>query len=148
MTHTAQRLSVARHDYLRAIYLIERDHRLPVTTTRLAATLSVSVPSATAMLKKLGAHGYVEHVPYHGARLTPHGEAVALELVRHHRLIELYLADTLGLDPDALHTEADRLEHALSDELARVIDTALGHPTHDPHGQPIPRSSVADGASP
>jgi DtxR family Mn-dependent transcriptional regulator len=133
-------LSAARQDYLRAIYVIEREHGEQVTTSRLASVLSVAASSATAMLKKLAAQGLLEHVPYHGARLTPSGERAACELVRHHRLVERYLADTLHVPLEALDAEADRLEHALSEELEAAIDARLGHPTHDPHGRPIPNA--------
>jgi DtxR family transcriptional regulator, Mn-dependent transcriptional regulator len=90
------------------------------------------------MLKKLAVLGLAEHERYHGARLTPKGERVALEVIRHHRLIEQYLVKTLGLPIDAVHVEADRLEHALSEELEAHIDRTLGFPTRDPHGDPIP----------
>ncbi len=94
------------------------------------------------MVKKLAALGLLEHEPYRGARLTDAGERVALEVIRHHRLLELYLAQTLGLDVDAVHDEADRLEHVISEELEARIDQALGFPTHDPHGDPIPDANL------
>jgi DtxR family Mn-dependent transcriptional regulator len=94
------------------------------------------------MVKKLAALDLLEHEPYRGARLTPSGERVALEVIRHHRLIELYLAETLGLHVDAVHDEADRLEHVISEELEARIDSALGYPTHDPHGDPIPNANL------
>ena len=84
----------------------------------------------------------LDHAPYRGVRLTPAGERVALEVIRHHRLLELYLAETLGLDVDDVHDEADRLEHVLSEELEARIDRALGFPTHDPHGDPIPNAAL------
>ena len=84
----------------------------------------------------------VEHTPYRGVTLTPEGERVALEVIRHHRLLELYLAETLGIDVDEVHDEADRLEHALSEELEARIDETLGYPTHDPHGDPIPNKDL------
>src|SRR5690242_14123442 len=90
------------------------------------------------MVKKLAALGLAEHRPYRGVTLTAAGERVALEIIRHHRLLELYLAETLGLDIDDVHDEAERLEHAISEELEAKIDRALGYPTHDPHGDPIP----------
>src|SRR5205807_8711586 len=99
---------------------------------------NVAPPSATAMLKKLAALGLLDHEPYHGARLTPTGEKAAIEVIRHHRLLEQYLAETLGVPIEAVHAEADRLEHALSEELEARIDASLGYPTHDPHGDPIP----------
>jgi DtxR family Mn-dependent transcriptional regulator len=94
------------------------------------------------MVKKLAALHLVEHAPYRGVNLTPEGERVALEVIRHHRLLELYLAETLGIAVDDVHDEADRLEHALSEELEARIDEALGFPTHDPHGDPIPDAEL------
>src|SRR4051794_30975011 len=94
------------------------------------------------MVKKLGVLDLLEHEPYRGARLTPAGEKVALEVIRHHRLLELYLARTLGLHVDDVHAEADRLEHVISEELEERIDRALGSPTHDPHGDPIPDANL------
>lgn len=130
-------LSPACQDYLRAIYVLAaQDGR--VTTSALAGRMGVTSPSATAMAKRLAAMGLVERVPYHGLELTGDGRRSALELLRHHRLLERYLADTLGLPLDAVHDEADRLEHALSEELEALIDERLGFPSHDPHGDPIP----------
>jgi DtxR family Mn-dependent transcriptional regulator len=94
------------------------------------------------MVKKLAALELVDHKPYKGVRLTPAGERVAVEVIRHHRLLELYLAETLGLDVADVHAEADRLEHVLSEELESRIDKALGFPTHDPHGDPIPNAEL------
>jgi DtxR family transcriptional regulator, Mn-dependent transcriptional regulator len=130
-------LTDAIQDYVKEIYKLEAAGRRP-TTSALAARLGVSPPSVTSMLKKLASLGLVEHERYRGARLTRKGERVALEVIRHHRLIEQYLSQTLGLPIDALHAEADRLEHALSEELEAHIDRTLGFPTRDPHGDPIP----------
>jgi DtxR family Mn-dependent transcriptional regulator len=130
-------LSPACQDYLRAIYVLAAQGGL-VTTSALAGRMGVTAPSATAMAKRLAAMGLVERVPYHGLSLTDDGRRAALELLRHHRLLERYLADTLGLPLDAVHDEADRLEHALSEELEALIDERLGFPSHDPHGDPIP----------
>ena len=94
------------------------------------------------MVKKLAALGLVEHTPYRGVGLTSAGEQVALEVIRHHRLLELYLAETLGVDVKDVHAEADKLEHVLSEELETRIDRALGFPTHDPHGDPIPNADL------
>jgi DtxR family Mn-dependent transcriptional regulator len=94
------------------------------------------------MVKKLAALDLLEHRPYRGVSLTDSGERVALEVIRHHRLLELYLAETLGLHVDEVHDEADRLEHAISEELEARIDRALGFPTHDPHGDPIPDANL------
>jgi DtxR family Mn-dependent transcriptional regulator len=102
----------------------------------------VSAASASAMVKKLAALSLVVHAPYRGVSLTPEGEQVALEVIRHHRLLELYLAKTLGIDVEEVHDEADRLEHVLSEQLEERIDEALGFPTHDPHGDPIPDANL------
>jgi DtxR family Mn-dependent transcriptional regulator len=134
-------VSDAVQDYLREIYKLQADEGR-VATTAIAARMGVTPPSASAMVKKLSALGLAEHVPYRGVRLTPTGERIALEVIRHHRLLELYLVQTLALDLDAVHTEADRLEHALSEELEARIDEALGHPSHDPHGDPIPNARL------
>ena len=134
-------LSDAIQDYLKEIYKLRTDGG-KVTTTGLAKRLHVSPASVSAMVKKLAALGLAEHVPYRGVDLTPAGERVALEVVRHHRLLELYLAETLGIAVESVHAEADRLEHVLSDELEARIDSALGYPTHDPHGDPIPDAQL------
>ena len=133
-------VSEAAQDYLKAIWKLQA--RGDVTTNALAAELGVSPASATAMLKKLDKLGLVEHERYHGATLTPAGERIALEVVRHHRLLELYLMEALGLSWDEVHTEAERLEHHLSEELEARIDAALGYPTRDPHGDPIPTADL------
>lgn len=130
-------LTDAIQDYVKEIYKLEASGR-GATTSALAARLEVSPPSVTSMLKKLASLGLVQHERYRGATLTPRGERVALEVIRHHRLIEQYLVKTLGLPIDAVHAEADRLEHALSEELEAHIDRSLGFPTSDPHGDPIP----------
>jgi DtxR family transcriptional regulator, Mn-dependent transcriptional regulator len=134
-------VSDAVQDYLREIYKLQGDGGR-VATSAIAARMGVTPPSASAMVKKLAALGLVEHAPYRGVRLTPTGERIALEVIRHHRLLELYLVQTLALDLDAVHSEADRLEHALSEELEARIDAALGHPSHDPHGDPIPNARL------
>ena len=134
-------LSDAIQDYLRQIFVLgEGGGR--VSTTALARSQGVSPASASAMVKKLAALGLVEHAPYRGVSLTPAGERVAVEVTRHHRLLELYLARTLGIDVDNVHDEADRLEHVISEELEARIDQALGYPTHDPHGDPIPDADL------
>lgn len=130
-------LTDAIQDYLKEIYKLEASGRR-VTTSALAEQLGVSAPSVTSMLKKLASLDLVQHERYRGAQLTRKGERVALEVIRHHRLLEQYLSQTLGLPIDALHDEADRLEHALSEELEAHIDRSLGYPTRDPHGDPIP----------
>jgi DtxR family transcriptional regulator, Mn-dependent transcriptional regulator len=130
-------LSDATQDYLKEIHKLRLVGR-KATTSAIAERMGVRPPSATAMVKKLAALGLAEHAPYRGVELTPAGERVALEVIRHHRLLEQYLAQALGLSLDEVHTEADRLEHALSEELEARIDRSLGFPTHDPHGDPIP----------
>jgi DtxR family Mn-dependent transcriptional regulator len=134
-------LSDAIQHYLREIYKLGQENDR-VSVTALARAQKVSAASASAMVKKLAALGLAEHVPYRGVELTPAGERVALEVIRHHRLLELYLAETLGLHVDEVHDEADRLEHAISEELEQRIDEVLGFPTHDPHGDPIPDANL------
>jgi len=135
-------LSSAVQDYVKELYKLQLSTRARTSTSALAARMGVAPASATAMLKKLASQGLVEHEPYHGARLTPAGERAAIEMVRHHRLLEQYLSARLGLPLDAVHAEADRLEHALSEELEALIDETLGFPTHDPHGDPIPNAEL------
>jgi DtxR family Mn-dependent transcriptional regulator len=134
-------LSEAIQDYLKEIYKLQAAGDRP-TTTAIAKQMGVAPSSATSMLKKLAALGLVDHAPYRGATLTEPGRKIALEVVRHHRLLEQYLAETLGLGIDAVHAEADRLEHVLSEELEARIDESLGFPTHDPHGDPIPDAGL------
>jgi DtxR family transcriptional regulator, Mn-dependent transcriptional regulator len=134
-------LTAAIQDYVREIWKLESEGGR-ATTSALAERLDVSPPSVTAMLKKLASLGLVEHRRYRGATLTAKGERVALEVIRHHRLLEQYLVETLGLPLDAVHAEAHRLEHALSEELEAEIDRSLGFPTRDPHGDPIPRPDL------
>ena len=133
-------LSASVQDYVKELYKLQADGR--ASTSALAERMGVTPASVTAMLKKLAQLGLAEHEPYKGARLTAAGERVAIEMIRHHRLLEQYLSETLGLSIDALHEEADRLEHALSEELEERIDRALGFPTHDPHGDPIPDANL------
>lgn len=135
-------LSAAVEDYLKAIYTLLHE-RHPggeggVNTQALARELNISAPSATAMVKKLAAMNLARHTPYRGVELTEAGEKIALEVIRHHRLLETYLAQVLGLDWDQVHAEADRLEHVLSEQVEARIAEILGHPDKDPHGSPIP----------
>ena len=134
-------LSQAIQHYLREIYNLKADDER-VSVSAIARAQGVSDASASAMLKKLAALELVDHAPYKGVLLTDAGERVAIEVIRHHRLLELYLAETLGLDVEEVHDEADRLEHAISEELEARIDRALGYPTHDPHGDPIPDADL------
>jgi DtxR family Mn-dependent transcriptional regulator len=133
-------LGEAAQDYLKAIWKLGQGGR--ATTSAIADELGVSPASATGMLKRLASLGLVEHERYHGASLTLAGERVALEVVRHHRLLELYLMEALGLGWDEVHAEADRLEHHLSEEVEARIDAALGFPKRDPHGDPIPSAEL------
>jgi DtxR family Mn-dependent transcriptional regulator len=137
MPTPAPDLTVAVQDYLKAIYVLESTEER-VTTSALARRMGVSAPSATAMTKRLDELGLVERLPYRGVALTEEGRLGALEVLRHHRLLERYLVDRLGLALDEVHAEAEMLEHALSEELEAKIDAELGFPTHDPHGDPIP----------
>src|SRR3954451_14850026 len=134
---TTNELTKAVQDYLKAIYALEAAG-VQATTTALAERMGVSAPSATGMMKRLADIALAERAPYRGVVLTDAGRRSALEVLRHHRLIERYLAERLGVPLDEVHAEADRLEHALSEELEARIDEALGFPTHDPHGDPIP----------
>ncbi len=127
----------AMEDYLKAAYCL-RDEAGPVTTQRLAGELGVSSPSVTNMIKRLHELGLARHTPYRGVELTETGEQVALEVVRHHRLLELYMVKVLGFPWDEAHAEAEHLEHHVSEKMEARIDVALGHPTRDPHGDPIP----------
>ena len=129
----------AIQDYAKAIYALQRrGDGHPVATNDLAERLHVTPASVSAMLKKLAERDLVEHVPYRGVLLTPAGERVALEVLRHHRLLELYLAEHLGVPWDRVHEEAEALEHVISEDLEARIAAKLGEPTHDPHGDPIP----------
>jgi DtxR family Mn-dependent transcriptional regulator len=134
-------LTDAIQDYLKVIYKLQAASGR-ATTSAVAERMGVAQPSVTAMVKKLAALGLAEHEPYRGVVLTDAGTRVALEVIRHHRLLEQYLAETLGMSIDAVHAEAERLEHALSEEVEARIDESLGFPTHDPHGDPIPDASL------
>lgn len=131
-------LSEAVQDYLKAIYKLQESGGPTTTTSALAQAMGVAAASATGMVKKLAGLKLVRHTPYRGVSLTAAGERVALEIIRHHRLMELYLAETLGYSWDRVHEEAERLEHVISEELEERIFEALGRPTRDPHGEPIP----------
>ena len=130
--------TAAVEDYAKAIYALETRSGCAVTTTALADRLEVTPASASGMVRKLDELGLVTHVPYKGVQLTPAGVRVALEVLRHHRLLELYLAEHLGVPWDRVHDEAEGLEHVLPEELEELIAAKLGHPTRDPHGDPIP----------
>src|SRR5579859_3803550 len=130
--------SSAVEDYAKAIYAIQVRDDQPVSTTALAERLGVTAASASGMVKRLGELGLVTHRRYHGVLLTDAGRRVALEVIRHHRLLELYLVESLGVPWDRVHDEAEVLEHVLSEQLEELIAAKLGHPTRDPHGDPIP----------
>jgi DtxR family Mn-dependent transcriptional regulator len=130
--------SSAIEDYAKAIYALEHRGNDAVSTNALAERLGVTPASASGMIKRLGELGLVEHRPYRGVILTEEGRRVALEVMRHHRLLELYLVQSLGVPWDQVHKEAEVLEHVLSEELEELIAAKLGDPTHDPHGDPIP----------
>lgn len=130
-------VSQAVEDYVKAIYLLEQREG-KVTTKELALALDVAAPSVTAMIKRLHAMRLVRHTRYRGVSLTPAGRRMALEVIRHHRLLELYLVEALGIPWDQVHDEAERLEHVISEELEERIAERLGHPVADPHGDPIP----------
>lgn len=130
-------LTQAIEDYMKAIYKLQQEGAA-ATTNAIADRLDVAPASVSNMLKKLARLRLVEHTPYHGVQLTDGGQKVALEVIRHHRLIELYLARNLGISLDKVDEEAERLEHVISEELEERIAQSLGEPTRDPHGDPIP----------
>jgi DtxR family Mn-dependent transcriptional regulator len=132
----------AVEDYSKAIFALESRSHEPVSTNALAERLGITAGSVSAMLKKLDELGLITRVPYRGARLTADGRRLALEVVRHHRLLESFLAEALGMPWDRVHAEAEVLEHVLSDDLEQLIATKLGNPTVDPHGDPIPSADL------
>jgi DtxR family Mn-dependent transcriptional regulator len=136
------RPSEAIENYAKAIYALEQRGDGAVTNNALAERLGVTPASASSMVKKLDDLGLVTHEPYKGVKLTKSGRRVALEVLRHHRLLELYLAESLGVPWDRVHDEAEILEHVLSEELEELIAAQLGNPTHDPHGDPIPNAAL------
>lgn len=129
-------------NYLKAVYHLQSQREERVKTKEIAERLDISLPSVTSMLKSLAEEGLVDYMPYKGVRLTPAGTKAALRVIRNHRLIEVFLMQTLGFSWDEVHDEAERLEHAVSEMLVTRIDEFLGHPKFDPHGDPIP---TADG---
>ncbi len=138
MYKSIQDLSPRISDCLKIIYMLqERGEK--VSTSAVSEHLGASDATATTLFKDFAKVGWVEHVPYHGVRLTAEGERKAIEVIRHHRLLELYLARELGYSWDKVHDEADRLEHVISEEFEDKLDVLLGFPTVDPHGDPIPR---------
>lgn len=135
-------VSASIQDYTKAVYALESRAGAAVSTNDLADRLGVTAGSVSAMVRKLVALGLVEHEPYRGVRLTTQGRLIALEVLRHHRLIELFLAEELGMAWDQVHAEAEVLEHVISEDLERLIAARLGDPTVDPHGDPIPTASL------
>src|SRR4051794_5551232 len=146
-TNLAERSSApaseAVEDYAKAIYALQHQEGGAVSTSALAERLDVAPSSVTAMLKRLDELRLVRYAPYHGVTLTAAGERVALEVIRHHRLIEAFLADALEMPWDRIHDEAEVLEHYISEDLERRIAEKLGNPSLDPHGDPIPTPELA-----
>lgn len=138
-------LSQAVEDYLKTIYKLQ-EHGQTVPTSDIARSMDVSSASVTNMVKRLAQLGLVEYESYRGVTLTDTGEKVALEIIRHHRLLELYLREVMGYSWDKVHEEAEHLEHHISEEFENKLDELLGYPTHDPHGDPIPtrEGEIAD----
>ena len=134
----ADSVSAAVQDYAKAVYALEAREGGAVSTNHLAERLGVTPGSVSAMVRKLSDVGLLEHEPYRGVRLTDQGRRVALEVLRHHRLIELFLAEELGMSWDRVHAEAEVLEHVISEDLEQLIAARLGDPRLDPHGDPIP----------
>jgi DtxR family transcriptional regulator, Mn-dependent transcriptional regulator len=134
---SSKQVTHAMEDYLKAIYRLE-ERDMAVTTQQLGHEVNVSGASVTNMVKRLDELKLVEYSRYKGVVLTEHGRKIALEVIRHHRLLELYLSESLGMPWHEVHAEAERLEHHLSEELEARMDSVLGYPTHDPHGDPIP----------
>src|SRR6476469_4114203 len=138
-----ERPTQASEDYLKAIYVLQQEQGERVSTSAIADRLAVSAPAATTMIKKLAGLGLVRHERYRGVSLTEQGERAAVEVIRHHRLLEQFLAERLGVPIDDVHEEAERLQHVLAEELEERIDRELGFPTPDPHGDPIPAAELA-----
>ena len=130
-------LTRSTEDYLKTIYELEQTGA-PAQTSAIADALDVAAPSVSGMIKRLSEAGLLEYVPYHGVQLTGEGRRAALGMVRRHRILETYLTSNLGYDWDSVHEEAERLEHAVSEELIERMAMALGNPEYDPHGAPIP----------
>lgn len=131
------RVTPAIEDYLKAIYALQQQGGV-VSTSMLGELRGFKPGSVTGMIKKLAEMNLVQHTPYQGVQLTPSGERMALEVIRHHRLLELYLVEALGYSWDEVHEEAEKLEHHISEKLEARIAAHLGHPNVDPHGDPIP----------
>jgi len=141
-------LSDVMEDYLKAVYVLQRERGPPVKTSAIADYLDVTPPTVTSMVGKLEDRGLVAREKYKGVELTPDGETVALEVLRHHRLLEAFLADHLDYEYDEVHDEADALEHHISEEFERRLARKLDDPTVDPHGDPIPSADLEPPADP
>jgi DtxR family Mn-dependent transcriptional regulator len=141
--HPKRRTNEGAENYAKALYELQAREPEGVGTTAVAQRLGVTPASASGMLHRLADEGVVEYAPYRGARLTPEGERIALEVIRHHRLIELFLTEVLGMPWDRVHEEAEVLEHHISEELEELIAAKLGEPALDPHGDPIPDRDLA-----
>lgn len=147
--HEREPLSQSIEDYIKAVYELTR-HEERASTNALAGYLGVAPASVTGMLQKLADTNppLLDYMKHRGVQLTPEGEKVALETIRHHRLLELFLHQILGYEWDEVHEEADRLEHVISEQFEERIAAALGDPNHDPHGDPIPRADLSLPESP
>jgi DtxR family Mn-dependent transcriptional regulator len=141
--HPARRTNEGAENYAKAIYQLQGRGKDPVHTSAVAQRLGVTPASASGMLRRLADDGLIDYEPYHGARLTDRGERLALEVIRHHRLLELFLAEVLDMPWDRVHQEAEVLEHHISEELEELIAAKLGEPALDPHGDPIPDRELA-----
>jgi DtxR family Mn-dependent transcriptional regulator len=141
--HPGRRTPEGVENYAKAIYELQSRGGGSVGTTAVAERVGVAPASASGMLRRLADEGLVEYEPYRGARLTKEGERVALEVIRHHRLLELFLAEVLGMPWDRVHEEAEVLEHHISEDLEELIAAKLGEPARDPHGDPIPNRELA-----
>ena len=135
-------LSPEMEDYLKTIYEHQRETEGPVSTSAIAESMDVTPPTATSMMEKLEDRGFVEREKYKGVRLSDEGQTIAIEVIRHHRLLETYLTEKLGFDWAEVHDEADRLEHHISEEFERRVAAKLGEPDVDPHGDPIPSDAL------
>ena len=141
--HPKRRTNEGVENYAKALYELQAREPEGVGTTAVSQRLGVTPASASGMLRRLADEGVVDYAPYRGTRLTPEGERIALEVIRHHRLIELFLAEVLGMPWDRVHEEAEVLEHHISEELEELIAAKLGEPDLDPHGDPIPDRDLA-----
>ncbi len=137
----SMKLSESQEDYLKQIFLLGERYDT-ITTQLIADHLKIKPASVTGMIKKLADLHLLEHKPYYGVTLTEAGTRVAVEVLRHHRLLELYLSEVLGYSWDEIHDEAEKLEHHISEKFEARIAEKLGHPTHDPHGDPIPNADL------